>query len=163
LLDASGTDQKGLDRRLGRHLEQLRANTPEDLDGLAVWVPEDKIKLELVQPNGTPEDIEMGSAGQRTAGLLGLILSLDDSPLIIDQPEDDLESRLISSLVVTGLRFLKQRQQIIIVTHNPNIPVNGGAEQIVEMKFYAGQIRIGSMGALQNTEIRRAVCEVMEG
>jgi DNA repair ATPase RecN/histidinol phosphatase-like PHP family hydrolase len=163
LLDASGTDSKGLDRRFGRHLEQLRANTPEDLDRLAVWVPEDKIKLELVQPNGTAEDIEIGSAGQRTAGLLGLILSLDDSPLIIDQPEDDLESRLISSLVVTGLRFLKQRQQLIVVTHNPNIPVNGAAEQIVEMRFYSGQIRIGSMGALQNAEIRRAVCEVMEG
>jgi len=163
LLEASGTDPKGLDRRFGRHLEQLRVNTPEDLDRLAVWVPEDKIKLELLQRNGTPENIEMGSAGQRTAGLLGLILSLDDSPLIIDQPEDDLESRLITSLVVTGLRHLKQKQQVIVVTHNPNIPVNGAAEQIVEMKFYSGQIRIGSMGALQNAEIRRAVCEVMEG
>jgi len=163
LLEASGTAPRGLDRRFGRHLEQLRANTPEDLDRLAVWVPEDKIKLELVQPNGTPEDIEMGSAGQRTAGLLGLILSLDDSPLIIDQPEDDLESRLISSLVVTGVRFLKQRQQVIVVTHNPNIPVNGAAEQIVEMRFFSGQIRTGAMGALQNAEIRRAVCEVMEG
>jgi DNA repair ATPase RecN/histidinol phosphatase-like PHP family hydrolase len=163
LLEASGSDSKGLDRRFGRHLEQLGANTPEDLDRLAVWVPEDKIKLELVQPSGAAEDIEIGSAGERTAGLLGLILSLDDCPLIIDQPEDDLESRLISSLVVTGLRFLKQRQQVIIVTHNPNIPVNGAAEQIVEMRFFSGQIRTGTMGALQNAEIRRAVCEVMEG
>jgi hypothetical protein len=54
-------------------------------------------------------------------------------------------------------------QQILVVTYNPNIPVSGAAEQIVDMKFYAGQIRIGSMGALQNLEIRRAVCEVMEG
>ena len=163
LRDATFADSKGLDRRFARHLEQLRLNTPEDLDRIAVWTPEDRLKLELVKVGGTVEDIETGSAGQRTAGLLGLVLSLDDSPLIIDQPEDDLETRLISSLVVSGLRQLKQDQQVIVVTHNPNIPVNGAAEQIVEMRFHEGQIRTGSMGALQRQEIRRAVCDLMEG
>lgn len=163
LRDATFADSKGLDRRFARHLEQLRLNTPEDLDRISVWTPEDRLKLELVKADGAVEDIETGSAGQRTAGLLGLVLSLDDSPLIIDQPEDDLETRLISSLVVSGLRQLKQDQQVIVVTHNPNIPVNGAAEQIVEMRFVAGQIRTGSMGALQRQEIRRAVCDVMEG
>jgi len=163
LRDATFADSKGLDRRFARHLEQLRLNTPEDLDRISVWTPEDRLKLELVKADGTVEDIETGSAGQRTAGLLGLVLSLDDSPLIIDQPEDDLETRLISSLVVSGLRQLKQDQQVIVVTHNPNIPVNGAAEQIVEMRFVMGQIRTGSMGALQRQEIRRAVCDVMEG
>jgi DNA repair ATPase RecN len=161
--DATFTDSKGLDRRFARHLEQLRLNTPEDLDRLAVWIPEDRLKLELVKEGGAVEDIEIGSAGQRTAGLLGFVLSLDDSPLAIDQPEDDLETRLISSLVVSGLRQLKQSQQVIVVTHNPNIPVNGAAEQIVEMRFATGQIWVGAMGALQRQEIRRAVCEVMEG
>jgi DNA repair ATPase RecN len=160
---ATFAEPKGLDRRFARHLEQLRLTTPEDLDRISIWTPEDKIKLELVKADGTVEDIETGSAGQRTAGLLGMVLSLDDSPLIIDQPEDDLETRLITSLVVSGLRQLKQDQQVIVVTHNPNIPVNGAAEQIVEVRFVAGQIWIGTMGALQRQEIRRAVCEVMEG
>ena len=163
LRDATFADSQGLDRRFSRHLDQLRLNTPEDLDRIAIWTPEDRLKLELVKADGSVEDIETGSAGQRTAGLLGLVLSLDDSPLIIDQPEDDLETRLISSLVVSGLRQLKQDQQVIVVTHNPNIPVNGAAEQIVEMRFATGQIRTGAMGALQRQEIRRAVCEVMEG
>lgn len=163
LRDSTFVDPKGLDRRFARHLEQLRVSTPEDLDRISIWTPEDRLKLELVKVDGTVEDIETGSAGQRTAGLLGLVLSLDDSPLIIDQPEDDLETRLISSLVVSGLRQLKQDQQVIVVTHNPNIPVNGAAEQIVEMRFVMGQIRTGTMGALQRQEIRRAVCEVMEG
>lgn len=163
LCDATFADPKGLSRKFARHLEQLRLNTPEDLDRVAVWTPEDRLKLELVKASGAVEDIESGSAGQRTAGLLGLVLSLDDSPLIIDQPEDDLETRLISSLVVSGLRQLKQDQQVIVVTHNPNIPVNGAAEQIVEMRFVAGQICTGAMGALQRKEIRHAVCEVMEG
>ncbi len=163
LRDATFTDNQGLDRRFARHLDQLRLNTPEDLDRIAIWTPEDRLKLELVKADGAVEDIETGSAGQRTAGLLGLVLSLDDSPLIIDQPEDDLETRLISSLVVSGLRQLKQDQQVIVVTHNPNIPVNGAAEQIVEMSFATGQMRTCAMGALQRQEIRRAVCEVMEG
>ena len=163
LCDATYSDPKSLDRRFARHLEQLRLNTPEDLDRIAVWTPEDRLKLELVKADGSVEDIETGSAGQRTAGLLGLVLSLEGSPLIIDQPEDDMETRLISSLVVSGLRQLKQDQQVVVVTHNPNIPVNGAAEQIVEMRFVSGQIRTGSMGALQRQEIRRAVCEVMEG
>ncbi|MGD9874996.1 MAG: TrlF family AAA-like ATPase [Kiritimatiellia bacterium] len=163
LCEATVSDPKGLDRRFARHLEQLRLNTPEDLDRIAIWTPEDRLKLELVKADGSVENIETGSAGQRTAGLLGLVLSLDDSPVIIDQPEDDLETRLISSLVVSGLRQLKKDQQVIVVTHNPNIPVNGAAEQIVEMCFSTGQICIGAMGALQRQEIRRAVCEVMEG
>jgi energy-coupling factor transporter ATP-binding protein EcfA2 len=163
LCEATSTDAKGLDRRFARHIEQLRVNTPEDLDRLAVWTPEDRLKLELVKANGTIEDIETGSAGQRTAGLLSLVLSLNDSPLLIDQPEDDLETRLISSLVVSSLRQRKQDQQVIVVTHNPNIPVNGAAEQIVEMRFVNGQISKGAMGALQQQDIRRAVCEVMEG
>lgn len=163
LLTATYDEPLELDRRFARHLEQLRSNSPEDLDRFAVWTPEDRLKLELVRRDGGVESIESGSAGQRTAGLLGLILRLDDSPLVIDQPEDDLETRLISTLVVSGLRTLKQNQQVIVVTHNPNIPVNGAAEQIVEMQFEKGQIRTGSMGALQRKEIRQAVCEVMEG
>jgi hypothetical protein len=163
LREATAADPKGLDRRFVRHLEHLRLTTPEDFDRLALWTPEDRLKLELVKADGTIEDIETGSAGQRTAGVLGLILALDDSPLVIDQPEDDLETRLISSIVVSSIRRLKKKQQVIIVSHNPNIPVNGAAEQIVEMKFAAGEIRVGTMGALQRQEVRRGVCEVMEG
>ena len=57
----------------------------------------------------------------------------------------------------------QKSQQAIVVTHNPNIPVNGAAEQIVHMDFKRGQIVCQSSGALQNIEIRGAVCDVMEG
>ena len=50
-----------------------------------------------------------------------------------------------------------------MVTHNPNIPVNGGAEQIVVMDFANGQIYVRSVGALQERIIRNDVCEIMEG
>jgi len=113
--------------------------------------------------NGHEKNIEVGSAGQRTAGMLSLLLTLSDTPLIIDQPEDDLDNRHISNLVVSGLRALKNKQQVVVVTHNPNIPVNGGAEQIVIMEFAGGQIHSPLSGALQKNSIRTAVCEVMEG
>jgi energy-coupling factor transporter ATP-binding protein EcfA2 len=163
LIAASGQDAHGFDRRLAKHIEQLKANSPEDLDRLETWVPYDRIRLYLTNQKKKREDIEVGSAGQRTAGILALLMLLDDQPLIIDQPEDDLDTRLISELVVEGLRKLKKKQQVIVVSHNPNIPVNGAAEMIVEMGFISGQILCQNHGALQRLEIRNAVCEVMEG
>ncbi|HZK53475.1 MAG TPA: PHP-associated domain-containing protein [Desulfosporosinus sp.] len=145
-----------------RHVDALSHSTPEDLDKLLVWVPEDRIILKLLK-DGRLEDIEVGSAGQRTAGMLSLLLALNDCPLIIDQPEDDLDTSHISNLVVAGLRLLKTKQQVIVVTHNPNIPVNGGAEQIVVMNFANGQICVRRVGALQERTIRNDVCEIMEG
>lgn len=151
-----------LDRRFVRHIESLRQNTPEDIDRMLTWYPEDRVVLRMVR-NGRDEDIETGSAGQRTAGMLGLLLSLDGGPLFLDQPEDDLDTRLISDLVVKGLRSLKRKQQVVVVTHNPNIPVNGAAEQIVEMRYLRGQVQPHVSGALQNRDIRKAICNVMEG
>lgn len=84
---------------MARHLDYLKQNTPEDDDRLIVWVPEDKLVLKF-RKQGAEQDIQTGSAGERTAGMLGLLLALNDIPLIIDQPEDDLDTKLISSFVV---------------------------------------------------------------
>lgn len=162
LCAVSEGEDRGLDRRLARHLQTLRQQTPEDLDRIRVWVPEDQLVLRLVK-DGKESDVEVGSAGQRTAGMLALLMARGDGPLVIDQPEDDLDTRRISEQVVRGLRLLKKKQQVIVVTHNPNIPVNGGAEHIVEMRFAGGQVRRQRCGALQNLDVRTAVCEVMEG
>jgi predicted metal-dependent phosphoesterase TrpH/DNA repair ATPase RecN len=159
---ANEDDHRGLGKKIGKHLQTLRTNTPEDIDRIEIWFPEDHVALKLKR-NGQTEDIESGSAGQRTAGMLALLLSLDDRPLILDQPEDDLDTRLITDLIVRGLRNLKDKQQVIVVTHNPNIPVNGVAEQIVEMTFKGGQIVVGSSGALQDGTVRAAICDIMEG
>lgn len=145
------------------HVIGLKSATPEDIDRLIAWYPEDKIILKLVNSNGREEDIETGSAGQRTAAMLSLMLLLDDSPIIIDQPEEDLDTKRITDLVVTGLRRFKTKQQVIVITHNPNIPVNGAAENIIQMNFARGQIWKQISGALQKNDVREAVCEVMEG
>lgn len=144
------------------YMERLFQDSPEDIDKLLVWVPKDKVSIKIVDSK-KEFDVELGSAGQRSAALLSLILSLENTPLIIDQPEDDLDTQRISDLVVEGIRKLKIKQQVIIVTHNPNIPVNGAAEQIIHLSISNGNIQNETEGALQNMDIRQAICKVMEG
>ncbi|MDQ0049230.1 ABC-type lipoprotein export system ATPase subunit [Paenibacillus polymyxa] len=163
LFDADERDNKNFGRFFINHLKTLKMNTPEDIDRLSIWYPEDKLILKLVNTNGREEDIETGSAGQRAAAMLSLMLLLDDSPIIIDQPEEDLDTKRITDLVVTGIRDFKKKQQIIIITHNPNIPVNGASENIIQMNFAGGQIQKQINGALQKTDVREAICDVMEG
>lgn len=161
-LSATEVDKKTLDLRLAKHLDQLNQNTPEDIDRLQVWVPEDKLVLKF-RKQGVAQDIQTGSAGERTAGMLGLLLALNDIPLVIDQPEDDLDSKLISSFVVEGFKKLKKKRQLLLVTHNPNIAVNANSDNVVHMDFVSGQVIKAGNNALQDRQIRNAVCEVMEG
>lgn len=161
-ISATETDKKTLDLRLAKHLDSLKQNTPEDIDRLIVWVPEDKLVLKF-RKQGVEQDIQTGSAGERTAGMLGLLLALNDIPLIIDQPEDDLDTKLISSFVVDGFKKLKQKRQLLIVTHNPNIAVNANSDNVIHMDFFEGQVVVAGNNALQDRQIRNAVCEVMEG
>ncbi|MGO1372553.1 MAG: hypothetical protein ACTHVE_11980, partial [Senegalia sp. (in: firmicutes)] len=93
----------------------IKSETPEDIDRIMIWYPEDKITLKMVSENKQEEDIDTGSAGQRTAAMLSLMLRLDNTPIIIDQPEEDLDTRRITDLVVKDLKALKKRQQIIVI------------------------------------------------
>ena len=160
--DATEASTNNFGLRLIKHKDRVKATTPEMLDRLLIWVPDDRIILKLIR-DGNEEDIDTGSAGQKTAGMLSLLLTLDSGPLLIDQPEDDLDTRLIGELLVANFKLLKKKRQIIVVTHNPNIAVNGSSEKIVQMEFKGGQIVKQTSGALQDKDVRGAVCEIMEG
>ena len=71
------------------------------------------------------------SKGQKATAILLLIMLEPEAPLIIDQPEDDLDNRFITEGVVPMLRDAKPRRQFVMATHNANIPVLGDAELIV--------------------------------
>lgn len=162
LCDIKNDIYKNYSKNFHKHMIKLYDNSPDDIINLMVWIPEDRVKLSIVDGERQIE-VEQGSAGQRTAAVLALILSLDDKPLIIDQPEDDLDTKRISDLVVKGIRRLKLKQQVIVVTHNPNIPVNGASEQVVHLGFINGQINKRISGALQKKYVRESICDVMEG
>jgi ABC-type lipoprotein export system ATPase subunit len=69
------------------------------------------------------------SPGGRSSAMLPLIALSDEVPLIIDQPEDNLDNRMVGQTLSSILARLKERRQIILTTHNPNIVVGGDAEQ----------------------------------
>jgi AAA domain, putative AbiEii toxin, Type IV TA system len=104
------------------------------------------------------------SLGQQQSILLALVLSSDGSdPLIIDQPEDNLDGEFIYSSLVPVLRRAKERRQIVIVTHNANIAVLGDAEQIIVLKSQSDRGVITARGSIDDPETRDAACNILEG
>jgi ABC-type transport system involved in cytochrome bd biosynthesis fused ATPase/permease subunit len=107
------------------------------------------------------------SPGQRGALLLifYLLVDTDPAPLILDQPEENLDNQTVYSMLVPIIQRAKERRQIIMVTHNANLAVCCDAEQII----YADFSRLDQFslkydaGAIESTELNRAVLNVLEG
>lgn len=116
-------------------------------------------------------DIRKLSPGTRGIVLLLLYLAMDDSdnrPLVIDQPEENLDPKSVFDELVNLFIEAKSHRQVIIVTHNANLVVNTDADQIIIAE--AGPHPHGALppisyrsGGLENAEIRRAVCDILEG
>ena len=108
------------------------------------------------------------STGQKATAVLLLLLLNSDEPLIIDQPEDDLDNRFISEGIIPRMREQKQRRQFIFSTHNANIPVLGDAEMIIGLSAYGnngGSAHIADehMGSIDSQPVRELVEEILEG
>lgn len=157
----SGESVNITDSRFLQHINDL---PDEQIDYLMCWFPEDSLEIEYKQgKSGRYYSIEQGSPGQKTAALLAFILSYGNEPLILDQPEDDLDNKLVYELIVKSLREIKSKRQAIVVSHNANIVVNGDSENVVVLDVKLGLTKIVAQGGLQDIEIRREVCNVMEG
>jgi hypothetical protein len=150
------------DRRFVTHIGKL---PPEAIDRLDLWFPEDSIDAQYSTTGDGQHfrSIQEGSPGQKTAALLAFLLSYGEEPLILDQPEDDLDNHLIYDLIVTQLRAIKCHRQVIVVTHNANIVVNGDAELVVALAVRSGETRKECEGSLQESRVRKTICTVMEG
>jgi hypothetical protein len=158
--------------------------TPAQADRLAKAEPEVLMRIEELDlppttsiqlntaPAGNPpgwQALEELSTGQKATAVLLLLLLESDAPLIVDQPEDDLDNRFITEGVVPRMRDEKQRRQFIFSTHNANIPVLGDAELIVGLSASGeaehGQARIAPehMGSIDSQPVRELVEEILEG
>jgi len=129
-----------------------------------------KLQVSKQVPNGASgtrtmqREFSKLSLGQQQSILLALMLSANsDKPLIIDQPEDNLDGEFIYSTLVPVLRRAKERRQVIIVTHNANVAVLGDAEQIIVMKANNDRAEIVSRGSIDRTDTRDAACAILEG
>lgn len=161
---AAGTHEQMAvsDKRFAAHIGRL---PPENLDRLEMWFPADSIEV-LYSPRGDQTDfrsIQEGSPGQRTAALLAFLLSYGSEPIILDQPEDDLDNNLIYNLIVARIKSIKSRRQVIVVTHNANIVVNGDAELVIALIPRGGQTQRECCGCLQEVDVRNTICSIMEG
>lgn len=150
--------------RFNKALRTESLKRSELIDHILCWFPEDGLNVEYSR-KGDGKDfrsISQGSAGQRAAAMLAFLLAHGSEPLVLDQPEDDLDNHLIYDLVVQQIRSNKARRQLIIVTHNPNIVVNGDAEFIHVLDF-TNQCTVKHQGSLQSETVRQEICLVMEG
>ncbi|MCY4424216.1 MAG: AAA family ATPase [Acidimicrobiaceae bacterium] len=109
------------------------------------------------------------SKGQKATAVLLLLLLESDAPLVIDQPEDDLDNRFITEGVVPRIREEKRRRQFVFSTHNANIPVLGDAELILGLRA-SGEASGGRafispehIGSIDSPSVRALVEEVLEG
>lgn len=116
------------------------------------------------KPQFVTREFSKLSLGQQQSILLTLLLSSDgNDPLIIDQPEDNLDGEFIYSSFVPVLRRAKERRQIVIVTHNANIAVLGDAEQIVVLKAHGEKSVITARGSIDDMATRKVACSILEG
>lgn len=116
--------------------------------------------------NYSGRDLIELSPGERGIVLLIFYLALNkgEEPIIIDQPEDNLDNESVFKKLVPCIREAKKRRQVVIVTHNPNIAIACDAEQVIhcEIDKLKNEITYSS-GSIENEVIRRKIVDVLEG
>lgn len=106
------------------------------------------------------------SAGQQATALLSVLLNQEGSPLLIDQPEDDIDNRAIND-IIESIWKAKNKRQLIFTSHNANLVVNGDAELVVCCDYKESsqqtQGEVKYEGAIDNPEIKKEITLIMEG
>jgi hypothetical protein len=120
---------------------------------------EDKPSIQL--KDGEYKDSTALSIGQKCTTILPILLLGSANPLMIDQPEDNLDNNFIYTMVVTRIQKMKNGRQMIFVTHNPNIPVLGGAARVFVMESNGAQASLRAKGTVD--EVRRDIETFLEG
>ena len=159
LLAAAGFTDNDLDRLVPRI-------TPEKWIDLSLTELDDVPVFEYRQAIGQYIQFADASAGQQATALLRVLLNQEGPPLVIDQPEEDLDNQVIQD-IVREIWEAKKRRQIIFTSHNPNIVVNGDADLVICCDYrtagdHSGG-RIKCCGAIDVDEIKKEITTVMEG
>nr|WP_169738869.1 AAA family ATPase [Jiangella gansuensis] len=126
---------------------------------------EDRPRIRVRQRNSADaQEFDHLSAGQQRSILLSLMLCADRlEPLILDQPEDHLDAGYIASAIVRHLEHAKERRQVILATHSPNLTVLGEAELVLPMYASGQHGSPKDSGAVDSPRTRPHVCDLLEG
>ena len=145
----------------GTFIESLTRARQREL--AAIRCP-DRYFLELRMDDGSYRRLDELSGGQRVSVLLSLLLETEDSrPLVIDQPEDELDNRFLFETVLPALKKLKGRRQVIVATHNPNVVVNGDADMVIQLEATAKHGHLACSGAIEEPAVRDAIVRTVDG
>lgn len=114
------------------------------------------------------KEISTLSSGQKVAALLKFVFNLgiltnDNTPLIIDQPEDNLDNTYIYKTLVESLKSIKNRRQVIIVTHSSTVVINADAEEVIVMKAENQKGWIEKYGYPSEKDITNLIVNYLEG
>lgn len=137
-----------------------RLSGSSDLHRIEVAELADEPRI-VMRDGATEKDSSSLSTGQRCTTILPILLLESEKPLLIDQPEDNLDNRFIYEAVVSQVREVKRRRQLIFVTHNPNIPVGGAAERVFLMDSDGKSGRLVAHGDVD--EMKDHVQTILEG
>lgn len=146
-------------------LSQLR--TPEKYNELLDYIFSLEylsVQYELKLGDKSLRELSPGEKGLLLL-IFYLLIDKDDIPLIIDQPEENLDNETITKILVECINIARNRRQIIMVTHNPNLAVVCDAEQVIHCeidKKNNNQVKYIT-GALENPEINKHVTDILEG
>ena len=147
-----------------KHRFELQTKDPEDLYNMIFSLKylEPKYLLQLNKKN-----LKLLSPGERGTLLLifYLMVDKDDRPLILDQPEENLDNQTIYNILVKCIKKAKEKRQIFLVTHNPNLAVVCDAEQIITAsidKINKNTVTYHS-GAIENPETNKNIVDILEG
>jgi len=185
ILDSSDFDNSsGLEKFLRQIEENLNTDQRDEFKGTARYV-NDQLRqgvsvqdfydyiysLDYLKPKyilrWAGKDLSQLSPGERGTVLLifYLFISRDEIPLVIDQPEENLDNETVYVVLVPCIKEAKKRRQIIIVTHNPNLAVVCDADQIIhcEMKKEEKNKITYISGAIENPKINKALIDILEG
>ena len=124
----------------------------------------DRYVIELRMDDGSYRVLDNLSGGQRVSVLLSLLLETsDERPLVIDQPEDELDNRFLWETVLPALKKLRGRRQVIVATHNANVVVNGDADMVIQLDATADRGRVACAGAIEEPDVRDAILRTVDG
>lgn len=121
---------------------------------------DDRPSIELLDGDTFKESTHL-STGQRCTTILPILLTQSERPLLIDQPEDNLDNAFVYDTIVRALQTIKGSRQVIFVTHNPNIPVLGEAERVFVFSSDGQHSTLKQVGTVD--ECREQIERILEG
>jgi DNA repair ATPase RecN len=146
------------DTQASKALESLRRLEIQlQLDAIELA---DLPRIELLEGEQWRNSLEL-STGQKCTTILPILLLESHNPLLVDQPEDNLDNRYIYDTVVNAIHRVKQNRQIILITHNPNIPVLGEASAVYVLTSDGERARLAKQGSVDNCKTE--IINLLEG